>query len=158
MSIEMIAAVGRKNELGKNGDLIWHFKEDMQFFKNTTIGAAVIMGRRTFESLPKALPKRRNIVISGNSDYIAEGAEVVDSVEKALSLTENEKAFIIGGASIYRAFLPYAKTVYLTEIDAEYEEADTFFPNFDKSGYTREVIATSSENDIEFSFIKYTKI
>ena len=71
MSIEMIAAVGKNYELGKNNELIWHFREDMQFFKKTTMGATVIMGRKTFESLPKALPNRRNIVISSNSDYIA---------------------------------------------------------------------------------------
>ena len=158
MNIDMIAAVGKNNELGKNGDLIWRFKEDMQFFKNATMGAAVIMGRRTFESLPKALPKRRNIVISGNSDYIAQGAEVVDSIEKALSLIKNEKAFIIGGASIYRAFLPYAETIYLTEIDDECKGADTYFPNFNKESYNRELIASSSENGIAYSFVKYTKI
>ncbi|MBR3150323.1 MAG: dihydrofolate reductase [Eubacterium sp.] len=157
MSIAIIAAVGRNNELGKNGDLIWHFKEDMQFFKKTTTGSTVIMGRKTFESLPKALPNRRNIVISGNKDYVAQGAEVVDSVQKALELTKTENAFIIGGASIYKAFLPYADTVYLTEIDAECKSADTYFPKFDKSEYNREILSKSGENGIDFSFVKYIR-
>ncbi len=156
MSIAIIAAVGKMGELGKKGDLIWHIREDMQFFKKTTTGAAVIMGRKTFESLPKALPNRRNIVISSNRDYQAEGAEVVDSVEKAVELTSGQTAFIIGGASIYKEFLPYAGTLYLTEIEAECQDADTYFPAFDKSAYTREVISTSNENGIAFSFVKYT--
>lgn len=158
MSIEMIAAVGKNRELGKNNELIWHFKEDMQFFKKTTMGAAVIMGRKTFESLPKALPNRRNIVISSNSNYQAEGAQVVDSIEKAIQLTENEKSFIIGGESIYKAFLPYADTVYLTEIEADCPDAEAYFPEFNKNEYTREVLGKSSENDIAFSFVKYSKI
>ena len=157
MNISIIAAVGKNNELGINNDLIWHFKEDMQFFKKTTTGSTVIMGRKTFESLPKALPNRRNIVISKNKDYSAEGAEVADSIESALELTKNDNVFIIGGASIYKAFLPYAKDIYLTEIEAEYPDADTFFPTFQKSDYTREVLASLNENETSFSFIKYSK-
>ena len=157
MNISIIAAVGKNNELGINNDLIWHFKEDMQFFKKTTTGSTVVMGRKTFESLPKALPNRRNIVISKNKDYSAEGAEVADSIESALELTKNDNVFIIGGASIYKAFLPYAKDIYLTEIEAEYPDADTFFPTFQKSDYTREVLASLNENETSFSFIKYSK-
>ena len=157
MSIEMIAAVGKNYELGKNNDLIWHFKEDMQFFKKTTTGSAVIMGRKTFESLPKALPNRRNIVISTNSAYKAEGAEVVGSIEEAIELAKNDNAFIIGGASIYKAFLPFAKTIYLTEIEAECPDADAYFPQFNKSDYTREVLGSSKANETEFSFVKYSR-
>ena len=158
MSISMIAAVGKNNELGKNNDLIWHFKEDMQFFKATTTGATVVMGRKTFDSLPKALPNRRNIVISGNPNYQAQGAEVVKSVEEAVDITKNEKVFIIGGASIYKAFLPCCEEIYLTEIEAECEDAETYFPEFNKSDYSREVIKTSSENGYDFSFVKYKKL
>ena len=157
MSIEMIAAVGKNYELGKNNDLIWHFKEDMQFFKKTTTGSAVIMGRKTFESLPKALPNRRNIVITTNGAYKAEGAEVVGSIEEAIELTKSENAFIIGGASIYKAFLPYAKAIYLTEIDASCPDAQTYFPEFNKDEYLREILNSSGENGIDFSFVKYTK-
>lgn len=157
MSIKIIAAVGKNNELGKNGDLIWHFKEDMQFFKKTTTGSTVIMGRKTFESLPKALPNRRNVVISSNKNYKADGAEVVDSVQSALNVTDKDSVFIIGGASVYKTFLPYADVIYLTEIEAECPDADTYFPEFDKSNYSREVLSTTSENGIDFSFVKYTK-
>ena len=157
MSIAIIAAVGKNNELGKNNDLIWHIKEDMQFFKKTTTGSTVIMGRKTFESLPKALPNRRNVVISSNKNYKADGAEVVDSVQSALNVTDKDSVFIIGGASVYKAFLPYADVIYLTEIEAECPDADTYFPEFDKSNYSREVLSTTSENGIDFSFVKYTK-
>ncbi len=157
MSIEMIAAVGKNLELGKNNELIWHFKEDMQFFKKTTTGSTVIMGRKTFESLPKTLPNRRNIVISSNSDYRAEGAEVVGSIEKAIQLAGEDKCFIIGGESIYKTFLPYADSIYLTEIEAVCPDADAYFPEFDKSEYSKEVLGTSSDKGITFSFVKYSK-
>lgn len=158
MSISMIAAVGKSLELGKNNDLIWHFKEDMKFFKETTTGHTVVMGRKTFESLPKALPNRRNIVISSNKDYVAEGAEVVTSLEEALKIIENEDAFIIGGGTIYKAFLPYADKLYLTEIDDACLEADTFFPVFDKSEFNkREVIKNYDIDGIKFSHILYKK-
>lgn len=158
MSISMIAAVGKSLELGKNNDLIWHFKEDMKFFKETTTGHTVVMGRKTFESLPKALPNRRNIVISSNKDYVAEGAEVVTSLDEALKIIENEDAFIIGGGAIYKAFLPYADKLYLTEIDAFCDDADTYFPVFNKSEFNkREVIANYDIDGIKFSHILYKK-
>jgi len=139
MSIAMIAAVGKNRELGKNNDLIWHFKEDMAFFKKTTTGSTVIMGRKTFLSLPRALPNRRNIVISRNSDFAPAGAETVASIEEAVKLAGNEAVLIIGGAQIYEAFLPLADTLYLTEIDDSCSNADTYFPAFDKSLYQKEL-------------------
>ena len=101
MAICMIAAVGKNLELGKGNDLIWHFKDDMAFFKETTMGSSVIMGRKTFESLPKALPRRKNIVITTRKDYEAEGATVVNSIENALKEVDSDNAFIIGGGDIY---------------------------------------------------------
>ena len=90
MSVSIIAAVGRNFELGKNNDLIWHFKQDMKFFKETTLGHTVIMGRKTFESLPKALPNRLNVVITSDSSYSAENIVVVSSVEQALKYCDND--------------------------------------------------------------------
>lgn len=156
MSISMIAAVGRNLELGKGNDLIWHFKEDMKFFKETTTGSSVIMGRKTFESLPKALPNRKNIVITNNSDYVADGGYVVNSIEKALELA-GDNAFIIGGGNIYSQFLPLADKIYLTEIEDECADADTYFPQFDKNDYTADFIAEYEVNDIKFKHICYTK-
>lgn len=157
MSVSIIAAVGKNYELGKNNDLIWHFKEDMRFFKEKTLGSAVIMGRKTFESLPKALPDRQNIVISSNKDYIADGAQVVSSPEQALKCAQGEKVFIIGGARVYERFLPIAQNIYLTEIDAECADADTYFPRFDKSLYNKEVLAEHSAGETKFKHILYIK-
>lgn len=157
MAISMIAAIGKNNELGKNNDLIWHFKEDMKFFKETTMGSTVLMGRKTFESLPKALPNRRNVVISRNPDYIAEGAEVVSSVEEALALTENDDVFVIGGGLIYTLLLPYSTKLYITEIDASCDDADTYFPCFDKSEYETEQLTDFTVDGISFKHILYTK-
>ena len=135
MSVSIIAAVGRNFELGKNNDLIWHFKQDMKFFKETTLGHTVIMGRKTFESLPKALPNRLNVVITSDSSYSAENIVVVSSVEQALKYCNNEEAFVIGGGMIYKEFLPFADKLYLTEIEDSRENADTYFPSFDKNEF-----------------------
>ena len=158
MNISMIAAIGRNNELGKDNDLIFHFKSDMKFFRETTTGSTVVMGRKTFESLPKVLPNRRNIIISRNEDLKIDGAEVCQSVEEALELCKNDNVFVIGGGKIYAEFLEYADKLYLTEIEADCPEADTFFPDFDKSQWKREVLAEHNENGVDFKHILYSKI
>ena len=158
MRISMIAAIGRNNELGKGNDLVWHFREDMRFFKETTTGNTVVMGRKTFESLPHALPNRRNVVITKNADYTAQGAEVVSSIEEAMELTKNDNVFIIGGGTVYKAFLPYADRLYLTEIDAEDGGADVFFPSFNKEDYTAEQLTDYTVDGISFKHILYSKI
>lgn len=157
MSISIIAAVGKNFELGKNNDLIWHFKEDMRFFKQTTTGHTVVMGRKTFESLPKALPNRRNIVITSDENYNADGAEVITDINDVYRFAENEEIFIIGGSKIYDEFISDADKIYLTEIDAEDKNADVYFPHFDKSLYKRNVIATYDADGIEFSHVLYSK-
>lgn len=157
MKISIIAAVGRNYELGRNNDLIWHFHKDMVFFRETTTGSTVLMGRKTFESLPKALPKRRNIVITSDKNYIAEGAEVCHSIDAALELCKNDNIFVIGGGKIYQQFIDKADSLYLTEIEDECPDADTYFPKFDKLDYSREVIAEHEENDIRFSHVLYKK-
>ena len=157
MSVSMIATVGKNLELGKNNNLIWHFKEDMKFFKDTTMGHTVVMGRKTFESLPKALPGRKNIVISSNAEYQAQGATVVTSVEEALQIADNEEIFVIGGGKIYAEFLPYADKLYLTEINAECADADTYFPQFNKSEYIKEIINYYDIDGVEFYHVVYKK-
>lgn len=153
----MIAAIGKNRELGKKNNLIWHFKEDMKFFKETTMGSTVIMGRKTFESLPKALPNRENIVITSNPDFKAQGATVVLSPEEALKKAQGDEVFIIGGAKVYEQFLPLSDKIYLTEIEAECADADTFFPHFDKSLYTARKIKENEEDGIKFSHFIYKK-
>ena len=160
MTICMIAAVGKNLELGKDNNLIWHFKDDMAFFKETTTGSSIIMGRKTFESLPKVLPRRKNIIITKKEDYKAEGATVVHSISEALNEVESDTAFIIGGGDIYRQFLPKAEKLYLTEIEAECPDADAYFPNLDEKPEWQ-ITGDSEEQtyfDLEFYFLRYEKV
>ncbi len=157
MAVSMIAAIGKNNELGKNNDLIWHFSEDMKFFKKTTTGNTVVMGRKTFESLPHALPNRRNVVITANKEYVAEGAEVANSIEQAIQMTKNDEVFIIGGGRIYAKFLPFAEKLYLTEINASCDDADVYFPKFNRNAYFSEQLTDYTVDGINFKHILYTK-
>ena len=128
----MIAAVGKNWELGKNNQLLCHLPADLKRFKTITSGYPVIMGDKTWESLPiKPLPNRRNIVITLNKNALYNDCEIIHTIDNALELVENEeKAFIIGGATIYKLFIDKIDTLYLTRIEANFD-ADVFFPNVD---------------------------
>jgi dihydrofolate reductase len=128
----MIAAVGKNFELGKNNQLLCHLPADLKRFKAITSGFPVIMGDKTWESLPiKPLPKRRNIVLTLDKNANYSGCEIVHSIDDATALVEHEeKAFIVGGATIYKLFIDRIDTLYLTRIDASFD-ADVFFPNVD---------------------------
>ena len=128
--ISAIVAIAHEGAIGVNGGLLCHMSADLKHFKEITMGHSIIMGRRTFESLPKgALPGRENIVITSNPDYEAPGAIVCNSVEDGLlAATMHGEKFIIGGASIYNAAINFVSTLHLTEIDASFPEADTSFP------------------------------
>ena len=155
--ISMIASVGRKLEIGKNNQLVWHIPEDMKFFKNTTMGHVVIMGKNTYLSLPGDLPGRKMIVLS--SSKINNDVEVINDIEKILNkyLDSEEEVFIIGGAFVYQQFINYAHKLYLTEIDDECFDADTFFPSFDKKDWDRKVISGGTYNGLSFEMCEYTK-
>ncbi len=155
MAFSMIAAVGKDLELGKNGDLCFHLKKDMNFFKETTKGHPVIMGGNTFRSLRKPLPGRANIVLSHSDDF-PEGVEVYHSKDEIIAKYQDADAFVIGGAKIYEMFLPDSDRIYLTEIDAN-ADADVYFPEFNKNDYNREVIGSDTEDNINFEFVVYTK-
>lgn len=131
--LNMIVAVGRNNEIGRNGDLIWPIKADLRHFKETTMGHPVIMGRATWESLPKRpLPGRLNVVVSRNPDYTAEGAQKAGSLAEAMDMCAGkQEPFIIGGATLYHEALPYATRLYMTLVDAECPDADCHFPEVD---------------------------
>ena len=154
----MIAAIGKNNELGKNNDLIWHLDGDLPFFKKVTMGKPVIMGRNTYLSLPKALPGRQNIVLTFPPLFEAPGVTAVLTPEEALALVKDaEEAFIIGGASVYKLFLPMADRLYLTEAEAEDDTADVYFPDFDKSEWTRTVIDEGG-TDIPYVHVLYERL
>lgn len=131
--IVIIAAVTSDLALGRGGDLLYHISDDLRRFKVLTLGCPIIMGRKTFESFPKgALPGRRNIVVTRNSDYTAPNIEVTSSLSDAIGLCAESKTpiFIIGGGEIYRQALPLADKLELTVIEADAPDADTFFPDF----------------------------
>lgn len=154
--ISIIAAIGKNRELGLNNNLVFNIKEDMQFFKDTTTGHPVVMGQATFDSIGRPLPNRKNYVASFSPENLPESVEVVPDLIAFLKEHQNdpEELFVIGGATIYKLALPYAKTLYLTEIDAS-AKADVFFPEFDKQKYSREVIKKGKDNDLTYSFVKY---
>ena len=158
MDINLIVAVGKNNEIGKDNDLIWKFKDDMKFFKQTTMGHPVVMGRKTFESLPKVLPGRKNIVIS-TSEIKNNEIEIFKSIRDFLIKYEQteEDMFIIGGASIYKAFIDLASKMYLTEIDAEEKSADVYFPMFDENDWNKEIIGENEENNVKFKHVLYKR-
>ena len=158
MTLSMIAAIGKNNELGKNNDLIWHLDGDLPFFKKVTMGKPVIMGRNTYLSLPKALPGRQNIVLTFPPLFEAPGVTAVLTPEEALALVQDaDEAFIIGGASVYKLFLPMADRLYLTEAEAEDDTADVYFPEFDKSEWTRTVIDEGG-TDIPYVHVLYERL
>jgi dihydrofolate reductase len=164
MVVSLIAALTRNRVIGKNNDLPWHLPDDMRYFMNTTLGHAVIMGRKNFDSLPpkfKPLKDRYNIVISAQREYKATGAAVVSSWEEALQEATKNSArneiFVIGGAQIYTLALPHADRLYLTEIDADVE-GDTFFPGYDKSEWlekSRKHHIKDEKHAYSFDFVIY---
>lgn len=131
--LAVIVAVGRRGEIGVGGDMVWHIGPDLRRFKALTMGHPVIMGRRTWESLPAgALPGRRNIVLSRDESFSANGAERASSLEEALDMCDGgEVPFIIGGGKVYREALPMATELWLTCVEGEAAEADTYFPALD---------------------------
>ena len=131
--ISIIDALARNRAIGLNGNLIWHLSADLKYFKRVTTGHTVIMGYKTFLSLPnqRALPNRRNIIISSHLEQAPEGFELAHSIQEAVNMVhDEEETFVIGGGSIYEQFLPHADKLYLTRIDKEFE-ADTYLPYID---------------------------
>lgn len=158
--LSIIAAMDKNRVLGLKNDIPWHIPHDLKRFKKITSGHTVIMGRKTFESLPGPLPKRRNVIITSRKDYIAPGIEVVKSIEDAIRIADkNQENFVVGGADIYEQFLPFADKLYLTHIDAEFE-GDIYFPEIDYSNWKlveEEYHVTDDEKKIPFSYKTYVR-
>jgi dihydrofolate reductase len=135
MTLSLIVAVSRNNVIGSEGALPWHLPDDLGHFKRLTTGKPVIMGRRTFESIGRPLPDRRNIVMTRQANYAAEGCEVVSSMNEALELVHGtDEVMIIGGGLVYRDFLSHADRIYLTRVQADVE-GDTHFPEIDEAAW-----------------------
>lgn len=158
MSYTIIAAIGKNNELGKDNKLMWSLKGDLKFFKEKTTNHTIIMGRKTFESLGRLLPNRKHVVISSNNNFPNE-VDVYNNINSLLNHYKNssEELFIIGGAKIYSEFIKYANKIYLTEIDESFNDADAFFPSFNKDEWEREELLSNSENGLEYKHILYKK-
>ena len=158
--ISMIVAADEKNTIGKDNDLIWHLPDDLKFFKQTTSGHAIIMGRRTFESVGKPLPKRVNIIITRDKSYLQEGCVIVHTLEDALSeaFKTDEHPFIVGGEQIYRLALPIADRVYLTRVHHQFD-GDRHFPELGEEWKEVESIfhATDEKHKHAFTFKTYEK-
>ncbi len=162
--MNMIVAVDQNWAIGNKGDLLVKIPADQQFFREQTTGKIVIMGRKTLESFPNGLPlpKRTNIVLTKDKDFSVKGAIIAHSIKEVLALLRGKKKsdiYVIGGESIYRAFLPYAETIHLTKINYAYE-ADTYFPNLDEYPEWK-LVGESDEQtyfDLEYYFYLYKKI
>ena len=158
--MNLIVAVDRNWAIGKDGDQFVYLSRDLQNFKNTTMGHAVILGRKTLATFPggRPLKGRRNLVLSRNPEFHPEGAEIYADVERLLAAAP-EDAFVIGGGSVYEKLLPYCERAYVTKLDGEWE-ADTWFPNLDQDPQWKltEESEIMTEKEVSFAFTVYERV
>lgn len=161
MILSIIAALDENNAIGKNNDLLCYLAADLKRFKKLTTGHTILMGRKTFESLPKgALPNRRNVVLTRNTSFKCNGCEIVHTINEAFNICmEAGNVFIIGGAQIYKLFIEHADRLFLTRIHHIFD-ADTYFPEFDPNKWIelkKEDFEPDEKNKYSFSFVDYEK-
>lgn len=160
--ISIIVAVAKNGAIGKNNDLLWHISDDLKRFKAITSEHTVVMGKKTYESLPfKPLPKRENIVITRNKNIHFEGCTMANSIEEIVTkyATSEEEIFVIGGANIYEQFLPFANKLYITLVYKDFD-GDVFFPNIDESIWKiseKSGILHDEKSDLDYAFFTYLK-
>jgi dihydrofolate reductase len=161
MKISLIVAMAANRAIGLNNKMPWHLSADLKKFKQITMGSPILMGRKTYESIGRPLPGRRNIIISRNADYQQDGCLIFSNLEKAIaSCQQYDELFIIGGAKLYESTLPVADKLYLTEINKEFE-ADTFFPVINRDEWreiAREDISDDPSVDFLYSFITLERV
>lgn len=156
-NITIIAAIGENNELGLDNKLIWHIKEDLKRFKKLTTGHSIIMGRKTFESISKALPGRLNIVLTKNKNFKFKDVSIASNIHEAIELTkDDEQPFIIGGSEIYSLFINMAQTIELTRVHNSFK-ADTFFPDINFGKWNKIYEEKFNLDNLPYSFITYKK-
>ena len=165
MKISLIVAMDREGGIGKNNDLMWHLPADMRFFRETTTGNIVVLGRKNYESIPerfRPLPNRENAVLTRNTSYAAPGYLLFHSLEECLEHYKNETdrtVFIIGGGEIYKQALNVVSEMYITHVDKSYD-ADTFFPQLNESEWKKEEVCqhpADEKHEAGFKIVKYTK-
>lgn len=163
MLVSAIVAVSKNGVIGKNNQIPWYLSSDLKYFKRTTMGHHVIMGRKSFLSIGRPLPKRTNIVITRDPYFVASGCIVALSVEEALEMAydnDDNEAFIIGGGEIYQASFPYWDKLYYTEVDVEIPDGDVFFPEIDWSAWeltSEESRPAGEKDDYPFTFKQYER-
>ena len=158
--ISLVVAASTNNVIGVAGDLPWHLSDDLKRFKALTMGKPIVMGRKTFESIGRALPGRQNIVITTQSKFTADGCDIVSSPAAAIAAAaEAEEVMIIGGGEIYRLFLPLADRIHLTRVAVDIE-GDTVFPSLDESDWletAREEHCADESNDYDFAVLTLSR-
>lgn len=161
MKVALIVAMDEQGLIGKDNDLPWKISADLQYFRRTTMGKPIIMGRNTHESIGRPLPGRQNIVISSQQNYRAEGCDVVQSIDAALALcSDAEQVMVMGGASLYQQILPLADTLYLTRVHASLD-GDTWFPEWSEQDWqliSSEDHQADENNEFDYSFQLYQRI
>jgi dihydrofolate reductase len=153
--LSLIVAMAKNRVIGHENKMPWHLPAELAYFKRITTGHPIIMGRKTFDSIGRPLPNRRNIVVSRNTSFHSRGVEVANSLENALALCANENPFVIGGASLYAEALAITQKLFITEIDADLV-GDTFFPPIDNSVWkeeSREVRSNDEKNIYDLQFV-----
>ena len=156
----LIVAIAENGAIGRNNELLWHISEDLKFFRRTTLGCPVIMGRKTFESIGRPLPKRQNIVVSRRGFEAPEGVVVAGSLEEAYKAIESPRLFIMGGGQIYAQALPDMDRLIITHVHTVIEDADTFFPAIDPAVWQvaeRSELMTDPETGYTFEFVTYCR-
>jgi dihydrofolate reductase len=166
-ALAMIVAMASNRVIGRNNQLPWYLPNDLKYFKATTMGKPIIMGRKTYESIGKPLPGRTNIVITSNREFSAEGVKVAHTIDEAMNIADAvavlegaQEVVVIGGSEIYALFLPKTDRLYLTEVHAEVE-GDAFFPELDWSRWQeqgREDFSKEGPNPYDYSFVVYQRV
>jgi len=155
--LTLVAAMGTNRVIGVDGDMPWHFPEDLRHFKSTTLGGVMVMGRKTFDSIGRPLPGRRSIVITRSPDWSHEGVEVVHSLGEALALAGTDApVFVVGGGEIYAQALPLATRLVLTEID-DAPDGDTYFPDWSRTEWV-ETARAVGESSPELAFVTWERV
>lgn len=163
VALVLVAALDRRNGIGRDNTLPWHLPEDLKRFKALTLGKPVLMGRKTAESLGRALPKRRNLVLTRSGQLPFDGMEAVASLDEAIALAARDGAVelcVIGGGEVYALALPRATRLHLTRVDTVVDDADAFFPVFDPAQWravAREAHAADDRHAFAFEFVDYVR-
>lgn len=163
MSISLIAAMSRERAIGANNQMLWHLPKELAHFRRTTLNKTVLMGRKTFESIgSKPLPKRRNVILTRQTDLVIEGCELVHSVEEAVQkYGQDEELMVTGGAEIYQLFMPIADRVYITKVDVNIANADAYFPEVNENEFqliSSEYVDIDENNKYSFTICVYDRV